>query len=126
LAALDLLAIDGGALVVVGGFDQQPPGVRRSGFGDRPETSLLAGGALRGDDPEVGGQAVGVIEALEVTDLGADPQGREGVYPAQATQPGERLGEDRLAGELLELRLDPVAAGQQHVVGVHVIGQRQP
>jgi hypothetical protein len=36
------------------------------------------------------------------------------------------LGEDRLVGELLELGLDPVAAGRQHVVGLRVVGHRQP
>jgi hypothetical protein len=35
------------------------------------------------------------------------------------------LGEDRRVGELLELCLDPVASGEQHVVGVHVVSHRQ-
>jgi hypothetical protein len=67
-----------------------------------------------------------MIKALERADLGADPHRRQGADPAQAPQPGDRLGEDRLASELLELGLDPVAAGQRHVVGVHVVGRRQP
>jgi hypothetical protein len=67
-----------------------------------------------------------MIEALELADLGTDPQGGEGADPAQAAQPRDRLGEERLAGELLELGLDPLASGQQHVVGMHVVGDRQP
>lgn len=110
LAALDLLAVGGESLVVVGSFDQQAAGVRRPGFGDRSLASLLARRVLGGNDPEVGGQAVGVIEALELADLGADPQGRQRADPAQASQPGDRLGEDRLTGELLELCLDAVAS----------------
>ena len=52
--------------------------------------ALVAGGVLRGDDPEVGGQLVGVIEAVKVADLGAQAERGERVDPAQAPQPGDR------------------------------------
>ena len=34
------------AAVVVGGLDEQPPGVSGAGLGDRPEPALRAGGVL--------------------------------------------------------------------------------
>ena len=33
-------------------LDEQPPGVVIAGLGDVPAVALLAGGVLRGDDPE--------------------------------------------------------------------------
>ena len=45
--------------VVVCCFDQQPAGVWRAGFGDRPALGALAGGVLAGRDPQVCGQRGG-------------------------------------------------------------------
>jgi hypothetical protein len=36
--------------------------------------ATLASGVLREDDPEIGGQTVGMIEAIPVTDLGAQAE----------------------------------------------------
>ena len=91
LAALERLADDRAAAVVVGGLDQQPPGVGGAGLGDRPEPALAAGGVLGRDDPEVGGELVGMIEALPLADLRAQPERGERVDPAQAPQPGDRV-----------------------------------
>jgi hypothetical protein len=62
------------ALVVVGRFDQEPSRVRRPGLGDRTLPPVLAGGVLRRDDPEVCGELVGVLEAVPLADLGAQPE----------------------------------------------------
>lgn len=51
LAALQLASDRGVALVVVGGLDQQPPGVAGAGFGDLALTAALAAGVLGADDP---------------------------------------------------------------------------
>jgi len=76
LAALQLLSVCDVPLVVVGGLDQQPAGVEPALV--IAPWRLLAGGVLRGHDPEIGGQTVRMIEALELADLGTDPQGGQG------------------------------------------------
>jgi hypothetical protein len=67
-----------------------------------------------------------VLEARELADLGARPERRARVDPARAPRPGDRLGPRRAGGELFELGFDPIAAGQQHVASVRVVGDRQP
>jgi hypothetical protein len=63
---------DGGwAAVVVRGLDEQPAGVRRAGLGDRALAALGVRGALWGDDAQEARQPVGVGEAGEAADLGA-------------------------------------------------------
>ena len=126
LAALERLTDDGAAAVVVGGLDQQPAGVGGAGLGDRPEPALSAGGVLAGNDPEVGGELVGMIEAPPLADLRAQPERGQRVDPAQASQPRDRVRARRAERELREVGLDLVAAGDQHVVGVQVVGQRRP
>jgi len=42
---------------------------------------LLAGGVLRRDDPEVGGQAVGVIKPLELTTSAQIPKAESVLMP---------------------------------------------
>jgi hypothetical protein len=69
LAALERFTDRGAAAVVVGRLDQQPSGVRGAGPGDRPQPALAATGVLGRDDPEVGGELVGVIEAPPLADL---------------------------------------------------------
>jgi hypothetical protein len=66
-----------------------------------------------------------MVKAIALADLGAQPERGERVDPAQASQPGDRDRERRLGRERGELALDPVAAGDQHVVGVQIIGDRQ-
>ena len=64
-----------------------------------------------------------MIEASPLTDLRAQPKRRERVDPAQAPQPGDRVrarGADR---ELGEIGLHLLTAGDQHVMGVQVVGQ---
>ena len=46
LAVLERLTDGGAAAVVVGGLDQQPPGVRGAGLRDRPQPPLRSGGVL--------------------------------------------------------------------------------
>ena len=91
LAALERFTDRGPAAVVVGRLDQQPPGVGGAGLGDRSQPPLRAGGVLGGDDPEVGGELVGMIEALPFADLGAQPERGQRVDPAQASEPGDRV-----------------------------------
>jgi hypothetical protein len=67
LAALELEPDAGLAAVVVGGIDQQPAGVGGAGLGDRALATAVAGGVL-GDDPDVDGELVGMIEALRLVD----------------------------------------------------------
>jgi hypothetical protein len=50
-----------------------------------------------------------VGEAVEVCDLGAEPDRRERVDAAEAAQAGDRLRPGTLGGELREGRLDGVA-----------------
>jgi hypothetical protein len=58
--------------------------VTGAGLGDRSQPPLLAGRRFRGDQPDVAHQLLGAREALEVTDLGAQPDGAERVDAAQA------------------------------------------
>jgi hypothetical protein len=63
---------------------------------------------------------------MPVADLGAQPERGQGVDPAQATQPRDRLTPHAARGELLELAHDVLAPRQQYVVGVQVIGVGDP
>src|SRR4029079_6876525 len=117
VAALEGHADRGVVAVVVSGLDQESAGVAGSGLGDRALAALVGGVVLGGHEAEVGAQRVGVREAREVADLGAQPDRRQRVDPAQAAQPGDRRGPRRLVGYLGELVLDAVAAGEQDVVG---------
>ena len=126
LAALERFTDRGAAAVVPGCLDQQPAGVRGAGLGDRPEPALAAGGVLGGDDPEVGGELVGMIEAAPLADLGTEPERGQRVDPAQAPQPRDRVRARDAERELCELGLDLIAAGDQHVVSVQVVRQRRP
>ena len=64
MAKLERLTDAGAPAVVVGGLDQQSPRVGRAGLGDRSEPPLGAGGVLAGNDPEVGGELVGMIGSV--------------------------------------------------------------
>ena len=66
-----------------------------------------------------------MIEASPLADLRAQPERGERVDPAQAPQPGDRVRARRAERELGEVGLDLVAAGDQHIVGVQVVGQRR-
>ena len=75
LATLERLADHRAAAVMVGRLDQQPAGMRGPCLGDRSEPALAAGGVLARNDPEVGGELIGMIESSPLTDLGAQAQG---------------------------------------------------
>jgi len=90
LATLERFADRRAATVVVGRLDHQSAAMSGAGLGDRPEPALLTAGALARDDPEVGRQLVGMIEAFPFADLRAQSQGGQRVNPAQAPQPGDR------------------------------------
>ena len=88
------------AAVVPGGLDQQPAGVPEPDLVIAPWRRLLAGAVLGRDEAEVAHQLPGAREALEVADLGAQPDRRERVDAAQAAQPGDRLGPRRVGDQL--------------------------
>ena len=118
LAKLERLTDAGAAAVVVGGLDQQSAGVGRAGLGDRPEPPLGAGGVLAGNDPEVGGELIRMIEASPLPDLSAEPERGQRVDPAQAAQPRDRVRARSACRERGQVGLDLIAAGDQDVVGV--------
>lgn len=70
LAAGEVLADPWCMAVVVGGLDQEPPGVLRTGFGDRSLPSSGVGGALGRGDSQEAEEHRGTGEAPEVSDLG--------------------------------------------------------
>ena len=88
MAALERFADDGSAAVVVRGLDEQSAGVGGAGLGDRPEPALLAGGVFGGNDPEVGGELVGMIKAPPLADLCAQPDRGQCVDPRAGTEAG--------------------------------------
>ena len=90
LAELERLTDAGALAVVVGGLDQQSPGVGRAGLGDRPEPPLGAGGVLAGNDPEVGGELIRMIEASPLP-ISAHSPSADSVDAAQAPQPRDRV-----------------------------------
>jgi hypothetical protein len=77
--------------------------------------ALLAAGVLRRRQAEVAHQLPGLLKPLEVADLGAQPNGREGVDPAQAPQPGDRLFPWRAGNQLGDELLQRVAADHDRV-----------
>src|SRR6266516_1702943 len=81
LAAGELVADGRPPAGVPGRFDQQPAGVAVADLGDRPLPALLAGGALRGDEPDEGHQLLGRLEAVEVADLGHERERGQRVDP---------------------------------------------
>jgi hypothetical protein len=64
-----------------------------------------------------------VGEAVEVCDLGAEPDRREGVDAAEAAQASDRLRPGALGGELREGRLDGVATLLDGVDRGQVVGE---
>ena len=112
--------------VVQRGFDEQPAGVGGAGLGDLAQPARLARAVLGRDQPDVAGDRVGVLEASPVTDLGAQPERGQGVDSAQTAQARDRLAPDAVRGELLELAADAVAPREQDVVGVQIVGVRDP
>jgi hypothetical protein len=85
LAAGERLTDPGCSAVVVGGFDKQPAGVRRAGFGDRSLSSLSIGGPLGRDDPEERGHQRRSGEAAKAAELGTRHRNA-----ARATNAGTR------------------------------------
>jgi hypothetical protein len=77
-----------------------------------------------GHQAEVAHQPPGAIEALEVADLGAQPDRRERVDPAQAAQPRDRLRPRRAGHELGDRGLQAVATDDQRVDRAEVVQQR--
>src|SRR3954469_20324690 len=68
--------------VVPGRLDQQGGRGARARLGDRAQAPLVSGRVLRRHRAEVAHQLARATEALEVADLGAEPDCREGVDPA--------------------------------------------
>lgn len=68
--------------VVPGRLDQQAAGVAGARLGDRALPTALTARVLRGRQAEVAHQPRRAGEALEVTDLGAETERREGVDAA--------------------------------------------
>jgi len=66
LAAAELLRDARRLAVVPGGFDEQPAGVLGAGLGDRALAAARSGGLLGRDEAEVGGQLLGMREAVDV------------------------------------------------------------
>ena len=64
-----------------------------------------------------------MIEPLQLADLGAQPERGERVDPAQTPQPRDRVRARDGDRELCEVGLDLVAAGDQHVVRVQIVGE---
>jgi hypothetical protein len=76
LAACEHLADRCAVAVVMGGFGQQPAGVRRSCLGDRALPAACVRRALRRDDPEEPRQQRRPGEPAKAADLGAESGGR--------------------------------------------------
>ncbi len=92
LAAGELVADGWPPAGVPGRFDQQPAHVAVADFRDRALSALLAGGALRGHEPDEGHQLRGRPEAVEVADLSDEGERGQRVDPTQATQPRDQRG----------------------------------
>src|SRR5579859_7546069 len=73
LAAGELNRHGWAVAVVVGGLDEQPARVSRSGLGDPALAASLVGGALRGDDAQVVAQRAWVVEAAKAPTSAAIP-----------------------------------------------------
>jgi hypothetical protein len=69
-----------------GAFDQRPAGMGVTGFGDRPLSASLAGGILRGDQPQEFHQFSGVVEAGKVTDLSDRRDGHDKLHATQGLE----------------------------------------
>ncbi len=66
-----------------------------------------------------------MIEALPLADLGAQPECGERVDPAQTPKPGDCVRARDAGRELCKVGFDLVAACDQDVVGVQIVGQRR-
>src|SRR5215218_1726952 len=106
LAPLELDTDPGLVAVVPGGLDQQPPGVARARAGDRAEPAGLARGVLGGHEAEIAHQLPCSRKALEVADLGTEPDRGEGVDAAEAAQPPHLTRPGRLGDRRVDLTLN--------------------
>lgn len=120
VAAHHRAADAGWAAVVAGGLDEQSAAQRGAGLGDRALAALVAAGVLRGDQAEVGAQRPGPREAGEVTDLGAEPERAEGVDAGLIVGAPVTAG-----GQRVDRAIQRVAAREQDVVAVQVVGERR-
>ena len=100
--ACETQAHGGLVTVVVGGLDQQPAGVRRTGLRDLALGALIVGGVLARHHAEEPREQRWLGEAGEVADFRAQSGGCERVDPAEAAQPCDRLGVAALGDRLLE------------------------
>jgi hypothetical protein len=112
--------------VVQRGFDEQPAGVGGAGLGDLAEPPRVSRAVLGRNQPDVAGDRIRVIEALPVTDLRAQPQRGQGVDPAQAAQPRDRLAPHAALRELRELAAHTVAPREHDVMGVQIVSVGDP
>jgi hypothetical protein len=124
LAAAERLSLRRCAAIVPRSLDQQPAGVPGPGLADGALPAFLAAGVLGWGQAEVAHQLPGLGEPLELGDLGAEPDRRERVDPAQAAQPGDRLLPRRAGDQLGDDLLERVAADHDRVDRAEVLKQR--
>ncbi len=67
-----------------------------------------------------------MIESFPLAGLGTQPERCEGVDPAQAPQPGDGVRARDTERELGQVVFDLVAASDQNIVGMEIVGQRRP
>ena len=86
LAAGELVADLRPSPRVPGRLDEQAADVAVADLGDRALPALLAGGVLRGDEPDEGHELLGAVEAAEVADLGDERERGQRLDATQAAQ----------------------------------------
>ncbi len=107
-------------------LDEQPAGVGGAGLGDLAQPTGVARAVLGRDQADIGGQRVGMLKAAPVTDLGAPPERGQGVDPAQTPPPRDRRRPQAFRRRPFELAADVLAAREQDVVRVQVVGMGDP
>src|SRR2546426_8856499 len=85
------VADSGPVAIVQGGLDEGAAHVRVASLGQRSPTLRVARGILTGHRPEIGHELPRTLEPLEVHHLDQEDHGRQGVDPAEAPQPADRV-----------------------------------
>ena len=91
LTAGELVADLGTAARVPSRLNEQATHVAVADLGDRTLLAVLAGGMLRGDEPDEGHELLRGAEAAEIADLGREGECARGVDAAQAAQAANQL-----------------------------------
>jgi hypothetical protein len=109
-----------------GRLNEQLAHVRVAGLGDRALPAALAGGTLRGDEPDEAHELLRTGKPAEVADLSDKPERGQRVNATQATQPANQWREGWVGAERVDFALERRRKGADLQGGLNPPGAIPP